>query len=161
MKLKTAIYSVLIMFTALLVFSSTGYSQESISLGCCKTVKGTPECVGCGDGEANCAVDGSLCVETNSFTLSQICINSSLAGEAECRPAQGNGCCVEAEAKCSDDVTIDSCSGQHWFEGSSCSDVPSCTPQDSSDFLDTIIIILAVLIVIVLLVLFRRKKPRA
>ena len=159
MRLKSAFYIAIFLITGLLFLATTSYAQENVSLGCCKTVKGKPECVGCGDGEANCAVDGSLCVETNSFTLNQICINSEIAGEAECRPHQGEGCCVVSENTCSDNVAFDACSGQHWFEATECSAVAMCEPDDSSSFTDRIIIVLAILIVIVLLILFRRKKP--
>ncbi len=159
MKLRIPIYIAIFLITGLFLLASGSYAQDNVSLGCCKTVKGKPECVGCGDGEANCAVDGSLCVETNSFTLSEICINSELAGQAECRPAEGSGCCVDSENSCSDDVQFDACSGQHWFEATSCSAVVMCMPDKAANITDKIIIVLAIAIVIVLLILFRRKKP--
>ena len=158
MKLRLPIYIAILLMTGLFFLASHTFAQENVSLGCCKTVKGKPECVGCGDGGANCAVDGSLCVETNSFTLDQICIESELAGQAECRPPKGEGCCVDAQNTCSDNVAFDACSGQHWFESTECSAVSMCEPDDSSSFTDRIIIILAIAIVIVLLILFRRKK---
>ena len=159
MKPTLAIYLAVLLISGLFFLASGVYAQDNVSLGCCKTVKGKPTCVGCGDGVANCAVDGSLCVETNSFTLSEICIDSELAGQAECRPAEGNGCCVDAENSCSDDVAFDSCSGQHWFEATQCSAVVMCMPDKPANITDRIITVLAILIVIVLLILFRRKKP--
>ena len=99
-----------------------------------------------------------MCVETNSFTLDQICIESELAGEAECRAPQGNGCCVDSENSCTDDVSFEACTAQHWYEATACSAVAMCEPA-TSNLTDRIIIVLAILIVIVLLILFRRKRP--
>ena len=157
-RISLSIFMVAFLF---LTVSQITYSQETLSLGCCVTVKGTPTCVGCGDDGLNCAIDGSLCVETNSFTLGKVCTNSSMAEEAVCEVPTTTGCCVASEGSCTENVNFDSCSAQHWFEGSSCSDIPECSPAEESNFLDRIIIILAVLIVIVLLILFRRKRPHA
>ena len=143
-------------------FLTTANAQESISLGCCKTVTGTPACVGCGDGGLNCAIDGSLCVETNFFELGLVCAESSIAGEAICEAAQTNGCCVTSKGDCADDVSFDSCQGQHWFEDASCSVVPMCSPAEPSNgHLDRNIIIIVVLVVILALVLYRIKRPGA
>ncbi len=162
LKYRLPIYIAALLLSGLFFLTTTqdGFSQESVSLGCCKTVKGTPACVGCGEEGANCAVDGSLCVETDSFTLDEICIESSVAGEAECRPPEGSGCCVDSQDKCTDE-SFDTCTGQHWFEGSACSTVAMCSPTLPSYYTDKIIIVLAILIVLVLLVLFRRKRPGA
>lgn len=137
-------------------------SQETISLGCCKTVKGTPACVGCGDGDLNCAIDGSLCVETNFFELSTVCAYSSTAGEAICQTPQSNGCCVTSQGNCADSVSFDSCQGQHWFEAASCSSVPMCSAAEpSSGHYDRNIIMIVVLVVVLALVFFRIRRPRA
>lgn len=161
MKLRLLI-STLILLIALLLFPALQKpvgAQESVSLGCCKTVEGTPSCVGCGEG-ANCAIDGSLCVETNSFSLGEYCIDSTVAEEAECRVAESkSGCCVVSEGQCSDNETVNTCTGQHWFEGAACSSVPACEPAaSSSGFIDWIIIAAAFVIVILLLMKFRRKR---
>lgn len=164
MKLSITIYITALLLTGLFFLATleSGFSQETVSLGCCKTVKGTPACVGCGEGGANCAVDGSLCVETDSFTLDEVCIESSVAGEAECRPPKSaTGCCIDSEDKCTDAVSFDMCSGQHWFEGSACLAVAQCSATQPSHITDKIIIVLAFVIVIVLLIMFRRKKPKA
>lgn len=164
LKLRLPIYIVALLLTGLFFLATleSGYSQESVSLGCCKTVKGTPACVGCGENGANCAVDGSLCVETDSFTLGEVCIESPVAGEAECRPPESaTGCCIDSEDKCTDEVSFDACTGQHWFEASACSTVAFCMPEQSSNIIDRIILVLAFVIVIVLLVLFRKKKTKA
>ena len=95
-----------------LALPECGFSQETLSLGCCKTVKGTPACVGCGDGGLKCAIDASLCSETNRFTLDQVCAESPIAGQAECYEVQTPaGCCMDSENKCESDVNIDTCSG--------------------------------------------------
>lgn len=136
-------------------------SQDNISLGCCKTVKGTPACVGCGDGDLNCAIDGSLCVETNFFELNVVCAQSSVAEEAICREAQSNGCCAVSQGECTDDVSFDSCQGQHWFETATCSAVAMCSlAGPSSAHLDRNIIIVVV-IVILALIFYRIRKPRS
>lgn len=145
-----------------LTIASDSQSQENISLGCCKTVKGTPACVGCGDGDLSCAIDGSLCVETNFFELSTVCAYSSTAGEAICQTPQSNGCCVISQGNCSEDVSFDSCQGQHWFDAASCSAVPMCSAAEpSSGHYDRNIIMIVVLVVVLALVLFRLKRPRA
>ena len=137
-------------------------SQETMSLGCCKTVKGTPACVGCGDGGLSCAIDGALCVETDLFELNLVCAESSIAGEAICQEAQASGCCVTAEANCADNISFDSCKGQHWFDGVSCSSVAMCAPvEPSSDHLVRNIVMIAILVVIVAFILFRRLRPSA
>ncbi len=159
MKLKLPISFALILICGLFILTTESHAQENVSLGCCKTVEGTPKCVGCGEGGSNCAVDGSLCVETNQFDLGQICIQSTLASQAECRPPEGNGCCVEEVDKCTDNVSFNACKGQHWFEASACSSVAMCTPAAPTALTDKIVIVLAILIVIALLVFFRRKRP--
>ncbi len=159
MKLKFPISFALILICGLFILTTESHAQQNVGLGCCKTVEGTPKCVGCGEGGSNCAVDGSLCVETNSFSLDQICIQSTLADQAECRPPQGEGCCVEQVDNCTDNVSFNDCKGKHWFEASACSAVALCTPAPPSALTDKIIIVLAIIIVIVLLALFRRRKP--
>ncbi len=136
------------------------FSQENISLGCCKTVVGTPACEGCGDGGLKCAIDGQLCPETSNFSLGEVCAESPIAGEAECyAPETPTGCCVESTDKCSDNTTIDSCTGQHWFEGSACSEVPQCSKASSpSRIIDWIILGAAFAVVAILLMKFRRKR---
>lgn len=144
----------------LLIPIQYSFSQDDISLGCCKTVKGNPSCVGCGEGDLKCAIDGSLCVETNSFTLDEMCIDSQIAEEAECRPAEGkSGCCVVSEDQCTNNVVFESCKGQHWFEGAECTSVPACSPPvATSGFVDWIILAGAFVIVLLLLIKFRRKR---
>ena len=139
-----------------------GFSQENVSLGCCKTVVGTPACEGCGDGGLKCAIDGSLCPETSNFSLGQVCAESSVAGEAECYDVQTpTGCCVNSENKCSDDENFETCTGQRWFEGASCSSVPLCDPAKSSKLIDWIILAAAIIIVLYILIKFRRKRHGA
>lgn len=137
-----------------------GYSQDNVSLGCCKTVEGTPACQGCGEGGLKCSIDGQLCPETSNFSLGEVCAQSPLAGEAECYPPEiPTGCCVESTDKCSDNTNFDSCTGQHWFEGSACSAVPTCVAASgSSGFIDWIILAAAFVVVIFLLMKFRRKR---
>ena len=145
-----------------LTINKDALSQESISLGCCKTVVGTPACVGCGDGGLKCAIDSSLCVETDFFQLAAVCAQSSIAEEAICEAAQNTGCCVTSQDNCADDVSFDSCTGQHWFQDAACSAVPQCAPpEQSSTHIDRNIIILAILIIIVAFILYRRRKPSA
>ncbi len=142
-----------------LATSDSGYSQENISLGCCKTVVGTPACEGCGDTGLKCAMDGSFCPETSNFSLGQVCAESPVAGEAECYDAQTSGCCVTAQTQCSDDVNFNSCTGQHWFEGTACSAIPQCGPSPkSSGFIDWVILAAAFVVVIFLLMKFRRRR---
>ena len=139
--------------------SDSGYSQESVSLGCCKTVEGTPACEGCGDGGLKCAIDGSFCPETSNFSLGQVCAESPVAGQAECYDPQTSGCCVTAQTQCSDDVNFNSCTGQHWFEGTACSAIPQCGPSaKSSGFIDWVILAAAFVVVIFLLMKFRRRR---
>jgi hypothetical protein len=135
-------------------------AQDNVSLGCCKTVEGTPSCVGCGEEGLKCAIDGALCAETDSFSLGEICVDSEIAGEAECRVAESaTGCCVISQDQCEDNVAFDSCSGQHWFDGTACASIPIClTSASSSGFIDIIILAAAFVIVIFLLMKFRRKR---
>lgn len=163
-RFRFSYFTVTLLIIGIFFLTTANYSQsqESISLGCCKTVKGTPACVGCGDGGLKCAIDGSLCVETNLFELNLVCAESSTAGEAICQAAQTNGCCVTSQGDCSGDVSFESCQGQHWFETASCSAVPMCSPAEpSSGHLDRNIIIIVGLVVILALILYRIKRPRA
>jgi len=164
-KFRFSYFAVTLLIFGLLFLTTANdsQSQDSISLGCCKTVSGTPTCVGCGDGGLKCAIDGSLCVETNFFELDIVCAESSIAGEAICQDAQTNGCCVISQGDCADDVSFDSCQGQHWFEVASCSAVPMCAQpeQQSSSHLDRNILIIVILIVILALIMYRVRKPRA
>lgn len=143
-----------------LTTAQIGYSQNNVSLGCCKTVVGTPACEGCGDTGLKCAIDGQLCSETSNFTLGEVCAESPVAGEAECyAPEVQTGCCVESTDKCSDNINFDSCAGQHWFEGASCKDVPSCVADpDSTNFLAYVILGAVFAIIALLLMKFRRKR---
>lgn len=162
MKLRLSILTSVFLITLLFfpALQRSVVAQDTVSLGCCKTVEGTPSCVGCGDGGANCAIDGSLCVETNSFTLGEYCIDSTVAEQAECRVAESkSGCCVVSEGQCSDDESFNTCAGHHWFEGTECSSVPPCaSPVASSGFIDWIILAGAFVVVIFLLMKFRRKR---
>ena len=143
-----------------LATSDSGYSQENVSLGCCKTVVGTPACEGCGDTGLKCAIDGQLCPETSNFSLGEVCAQSPIAGEAECYPPEiPTGCCVESTDKCSDNTNFNSCAGQHWFEGTACSAIPQCGPTaKSSGFIDWAILAAAFVVVIFLLMKFRRRR---
>ncbi len=144
----------------LLTTAEFGYSQENVSLGCCKTVTGTPACEGCGEGGLKCAIDGQLCPETSNFSLGEVCAESSIAGEAECYPPETpTGCCVDSANKCSDNTNFDSCTGQHWFEGAACSEVPQCSIASSpSRIIDWVILGAAFAVVVLLLMKFRRKR---
>ena len=142
---------------------NVAFSQDDISLGCCKTAKGTPECVGCGEGGLKCAVDGSLCDEYHSFELGEVCVFSELASEAECRDAESEtGCCVTGRNECSDGVAFDSCQGKHWFDGAECSQIPECAPaKKSAGYIDWIILVAAFVIVIALLLKFRSGRRKS
>ncbi len=154
--------TVLIIGFLFLTITKDALSQESISLGCCKTVTGTPACVGCGDGGLKCAIDSSLCVETNFFTLNEVCAESSIAEEAICQAAQTTGCCVTSQDNCADDVSLDSCTGQKWFEDAACSVIPLCAQAEQpATHVDRTIIIIVILVVIVAYTLYRRRKPSA
>lgn len=158
--LSTIISTILFTGLFLIPMAQFSHSQSNVSLGCCKTVEGTAACVGCGDGGLRCSVDGQLCPETSSFTLGEVCAESPVAGEAECYPPQvPTGCCVQSKQKCSDNTDIDSCTGQHWFEGASCSEVPACVAApDTTNFLDYVILGAVFAIVAILLMKFRRKR---
>jgi hypothetical protein len=84
----------------LLLIPDKGYCQGNESLGCCKTVEGTPACVGCGEWGLKCAIDGDLCAETDSFTLGEVCIDSELADEAGLpNPLQAAACSHKINAQ--------------------------------------------------------------
>jgi len=136
------------------------YSQDDVRLGCCKTVEGTPSCIGCGEVGFKCAIDGALCDETDSFTLGEICIQSSIAEEAECHVAESaTGCCALSQDICNDDIAFESCGGQHWFDGMACASVPIClSSASSSGFVDWIFLAGAFVVVIILLIKFRSKR---
>jgi len=161
---RASIITVFILVVGLLLLiPDNGYCQGNESLGCCKTVEGTPACVGCGEGGLKCAIDGDLCAETDSFTLGEVCIDSELADEAECRVAESaTGCCVQSQNQCSDGIAFESCGGQYWYDGAECSQIPECAPPaKSSDLIDWGILVAAIVIVMYLLVKFRRKKKPA
>ncbi|MGB2692530.1 MAG: hypothetical protein WBC96_08540 [Thermodesulfobacteriota bacterium] len=160
LRLSILISAFLIVGLSFLAAPESALSQENVSLGCCKTVVGTPACEGCGEGGLKCAIDGQLCPETSNFSLGEVCAESSIAGEAECyAPEIPTGCCVDSANKCSDDTNFDSCTGQHWFEGAACSVVPACSIASSpSRLIDWVILGAAFAVVVLLLMKFRRKR---
>ncbi len=163
MKLRLSILTSALLVAGLFFLTTAhlGYAQENLSLGCCISPENDGTCEGCGG--LKCSIDGSLCPETSNFTLGEVCAKSPIAGEAECYPVQTSGCCVDSQNKCSDNVNFDTCGGQHWFEGSACSDVPECvaSSKDSLSLLQILLIALVAVIVFSAIREYRRNKARA
>ena len=164
MRLRLSIFAAVFLIVGLISISvpEYGYSQENISLGCCISPENGGTCEGCLEGGSGCAIDGSLCPETSDFTLDEVCSVSSVAG-AICQAAQSSaGCCINSENTCENDVDFTACSGQHWFEGAACSDVPQCSAsKDSLSLMQFLLIALALVIVFSAIREYRKNKARA
>ena len=146
-----------------LVTTESGFSQESLSLGCCKTEEVGGVCKGCGEDGGKCSVDGSLCPETSTFVLGEVCVQSSGSG-ALCKQVETpTGCCINSENACESDVNFDTCTGQYWYEAASCVDVPQCASpsKDSLSLLQLLLIALAVVIIFSGIREYRKSKSRA
>lgn len=161
--IHTSLIAAFLGLSMFLIIPLNGNSQENVSLGCCKTAKGTPACVGCGEWGLKCAIEASLCDEYNSFSLGEYCIDSEIAGEAECRAAETQkGCCLTSQNQCADNVAFNSCGGVKWYDGTACSEVAECVPPaKTSGVVDWAILAAALVIVLFLLVKFRKKKKPA
>jgi hypothetical protein len=164
-KINFSIFVFLFIGLFLLAAPESGFSQENISLGCCKTEEVGGVCKGCEEDGQRCSVDGSLCPETSTFILGEVCVQNSSSGSgALCRQVETPvGCCINSKNTCESDVNFDTCTGQYWYEAASCSDVPQCAApsKDSLSLIQWLLIALVIVIIFSAIREYRKNKSRA